>query len=131
MAAFYGVIHKENDTYGLSFPDLPGCVTAASSLEELQVMAAEALKLHLEGMEDDGEPIPVPSSYQDVTRVEAASYGVTLICVQDRQKKVRVNISLSEQDLELIDVAASREGVDRSGFLVRAAKKIALGECRF
>lgn len=53
-----GIIHRENAIYGISFPDLPGCVSAADSLLEILDMGAEALSLHLEGMLDDGDPIP-------------------------------------------------------------------------
>ena len=44
------VIHKDRDSdYGVTVPDLPGCFSAASTLEESMTMAAEAIALHLEG----------------------------------------------------------------------------------
>ena len=52
------LIHKENNAYGISFPDLPGCISAADSRDELLTNAQEALSLHLWGMADDGETIP-------------------------------------------------------------------------
>jgi predicted RNase H-like HicB family nuclease len=50
-----------NNSIGITFPDLPGCVSNASSLEEAAKCAKEALSLHLCGMEEDGCEIPAPS----------------------------------------------------------------------
>ncbi len=52
------VIHRENGAWGISFPDLPGCVSAADSRDELLANAQEALALHLWGMADTGERLP-------------------------------------------------------------------------
>ncbi|MBZ4662818.1 MAG: hypothetical protein JG776_500 [Caloramator sp.] len=48
----------ENGGYFVSFPDLPGCITEGSTLEEAIYMAKDALELHLYGMEEDNEQIP-------------------------------------------------------------------------
>ena len=53
-----GVVHREASIFGVSFPELPGCVSAGDSLADMLVMAAEALSMHLETMVDDGEPLP-------------------------------------------------------------------------
>lgn len=47
--------------YTVTFPDLPGCVTEGSTVEEALAMARDALELHLYGMEEDGEVIPMPT----------------------------------------------------------------------
>jgi predicted RNase H-like HicB family nuclease len=48
---YIALIHKEADSdYGASFPDLPGCVTAGATIDEVLSMAKEALALHIEGM---------------------------------------------------------------------------------
>ena len=49
----------EDGSYGISFPDLPGCFSFADNLAEAEQMAAE---LHVYGMEKDGEAIPEPST---------------------------------------------------------------------
>ncbi|MBD5089244.1 MAG: HicB family protein [Clostridiales bacterium] len=51
----------EDGSYGVSFPDLPGCFSFGESLTEAGQMAAEAASLHVYGMECDGEEIPTPS----------------------------------------------------------------------
>lgn len=128
MAVYFAVIHKDaTSDYGISFPDLPGCVSAASSLEELDIMGREALKLHIEGMLEDKESLPTPSDYQSVYEQSAADagfVGVTLVAVKPRTKRVRVNISLPEDDLKHIDALAQQYGLDRSGFMLFAAKNM-------
>lgn len=47
--------------YTVTFPDLPGCVTEGETLEEALHMAKEALELHLYGMEEDHDHVPLPS----------------------------------------------------------------------
>lgn len=51
----------EDGSYSISFPDLPGCFSYGNNLTEAQRMAFEAASLHVYGMEQDGEEIPVPS----------------------------------------------------------------------
>ena len=64
---YIALIHKDSKSdYGVSFPDLPGLVTAGSSLDEARRMAEEALAFHLEGLMEDGEAIPAPSSLERV-----------------------------------------------------------------
>ena len=67
MRQYIALIHKDADSdFGVSFPDLPGCVTAGATLDEARDMAEEALALHIEGLEQDGEAIPEPSSLEAV-----------------------------------------------------------------
>lgn len=61
--AYSGLLHKNPESdYGVSFPDLPGCISAGRTVEEAREMASEALALHLEALEVYGEEIPKPSS---------------------------------------------------------------------
>lgn len=68
MAPMYvALIHKDADSdYGVSFPDLPGCISAGSTIDEARAMAAEALALHLRGLAEDGEAIPAPSALEAI-----------------------------------------------------------------
>ena len=52
----------EDGSYGISFPDLPGCFSFADNLMEATQMATEAASLHVYNMELDGEIIPTPST---------------------------------------------------------------------
>jgi predicted RNase H-like HicB family nuclease len=125
MRQYIALIRKDaGSDFGVSFPDLPGCVTAGSSLDEARDMAAEALALHLEGMAEDDEAIPEPSSLEAVMMDTINRDGVAiLVPAPDRPvKSVRINITLPEDVLEEIDRYAESRGLTRSGFLARAAK---------
>ncbi len=66
MRSYIGLIHKDADSdFGVSFPDFPGVITAGTTLDDARAMAQEALALHIEGMAEDGEAIPEPSSLED------------------------------------------------------------------
>lgn len=66
------VVEKGPSSYGAYVPDLPGCVAAANSKAEVLTLIKEAIEFHLEGMKEDGQPIPSPASTSEVIEVEAA-----------------------------------------------------------
>jgi len=126
MSSFIALIHKEaKSDYGVSFPDLPGCITAGRTLDEARALAAEALAFHLEGMITDGEPIPEPSSLSGIMADTVNKDGVAILvdAPQQTPKSVRVNITLPDDLLQSIDRYAAEKGLTRSGFLARAAQK--------
>ena len=55
------IIEKGERNYSAYFPDLPGCIATAKTLEELKQRMREALELHLRGLREEGVPIPEPS----------------------------------------------------------------------
>ena len=131
---YIALVHKEADSaYGVSFPDLPGCVTAGDSFEEAMANAIEALGLHVEGIREDGAEIPAPSRYEAIMAAEdpwwqtedATLTAVPLI--EDRARKVRVNINLNVDLLDAIDQRAKARGLTRSAFLASAAIRELVG----
>ena len=56
------VIEQAAGNYSAYVPDLPGCVTTGATLEETERNMQEAIAFHLEGMREDGLPIPTPST---------------------------------------------------------------------
>ncbi len=56
------VIEKGPTSYGAYVPDLPGCVAVATTAAEVRKLIAEAVQLHLEGLREDGLPIPDPAT---------------------------------------------------------------------
>ncbi len=127
MRHYIALIHKDPQSdYGVSFPDFPGCVTAGADLDEARAMAVEALALHVEGMIEDGEAIPAPSTIEEVMAgAENRDGVVTLIVLQDQARRaVRANITFAEDVLNEIDAFAEAHGYTRSGFLAVAAKKV-------
>jgi len=106
--------------YGVDFPDFPGCVTAGLTVDEARRMAAEALQFHVEGMMEDREPVPEPSSLEAVMthadNRDAVAFLVDLAA--GPAALVQVNILLPESLLAAID----RTTTDRSRFLAEAAR---------
>lgn len=60
------IFHYEGNLIGVTFPDLPGCVSCGDTETEALEMAGEALGLHLYGMERDEDTIPTPTALRDV-----------------------------------------------------------------
>lgn len=59
----YLVVIEEGPTsFGAYVPDLPGCVAAAETREEVEQLISEAVAFHIEGLRDTGEPVPAPHS---------------------------------------------------------------------
>lgn len=59
----------EGDTWGAYIPDLPGCVAAGSSYEEVNQLIHEAIELHLEDMRATGQTIPQPTTFSELVEV--------------------------------------------------------------
>lgn len=58
----YAVLYEKTSTgYSAHVPDLPGCIATGRTLEETEKRMREAIEMHLEGMREDGEPIPEPT----------------------------------------------------------------------
>ncbi len=64
--SFIAVVYTDDDGVSVEFPDLPGCLPCAESIDEAVENAREALGLHLWGMEQDGEAIPEPSTIKEI-----------------------------------------------------------------
>lgn len=60
MRRFLVIIERAGDNYSAYSPDLPGCVATGDTREETERNMHEALRIHVEGMVEDGEPIPAP-----------------------------------------------------------------------
>lgn len=65
------VIEKAEGNYSAYVPDLPGCVSTGATVEETENAIREAIAFHLDGMREDGTPIPTPSSHVEYVDVAA------------------------------------------------------------
>lgn len=113
-------------TYGVTFPDFPGCATVGDSLEEAKAQAAEALALHIEGMREDGEGIPDPMSLDEAKEHEFAVRAQAFLLVEApslEEPMVRVNITAPKAALERIDRYAAGLGMTRSALLIQSARQ--------
>ena len=123
MQTFFALVHKDSDSaYGVTFPDLPGCFSAADSLDQLVSNACEALELWF----DDAEDVDPRAADEIAAEVaDDLAQGAFLLAVPrvtNAGKTVRVNLSLDRGVLDAIDTAAAQRKLTRSAFLVEAAR---------
>jgi predicted RNase H-like HicB family nuclease len=128
------IIHKSVGTYGVSFPDLPGCIAAGTTEQEALTNAAAAVAFHIEHMSDHGDVLPMPRAL-DQLRADpefAADFdghvAVALVPYTPPGKTVRINITIDEHLLAAIDRAAKDSGSTRSGLLAEAARRKIIGQ---
>lgn len=67
------VIEDAGANYSVYVPDLPGCVSTGDSVDEALANISEAIVLHIEGLREDGEPIPPPSTIGGEVKVDVAA----------------------------------------------------------
>ena len=121
---YVAVIDKDpGSAYGVSFPEVPGCWSAADSFDDVVPNAVEALSLFFE----DSEP-PPPRGIEAVREQVAGSLAAGSVLmmipyVRDRKRVVRVNLSLEKGFLDTLDEAASMRGMTRSAFVRKAAER--------
>ena len=63
------VIEKAENNYSAYVPDLPGCIATGTTVEEAEQLIREAIEFHLTGLQEDGVPIPQPSSQVEYIEV--------------------------------------------------------------
>jgi predicted RNase H-like HicB family nuclease len=119
------IIHKDTDSdYGVTFPDISGCFSAGTTIEEAINNAQEAAECHIEGMLIDSEPIPTPSNI-DLHKVNPDfKNGVWALVEIDISKlslkSKRINITMPERLIRVVDQYAKKSGSSRSGLLAQA-----------
>ena len=130
MLTYYpAVIHKDNDSdFGVTVPDLPGCFSAGTSMEDALQQIKEAIECHLEGILLDGEPIPSPTlDYTVLAESKDYEGGIWHLIEIDLNKldtrTKRVNITIPERLLTKMDRYVKKHRLDsRSGFIAQAAE---------
>lgn len=66
------IVEKGTDSFGAHVPDLPGCIAVADTKQEVLELIQEAIEFHLEGLREDGQPIPPATSSVEYVDVQAA-----------------------------------------------------------
>ena len=119
----------DKDGYSVVFPDLPGCFSAGDDYDDAYRMAHEALAFHLEGLAEEGMPIPEPRAFEKIKaewedwkewEKEYPFLVVPIAVLPAGEKSVRVNIMLPEGTLHRIDAVSK----NRSAFLATAAERL-------
>ena len=124
---FVVAIHKDTDSsYGVTVPDLPGCISSGDTLDEAFDQAREAIKGHIETLLMTSQHVPKMRPLQEhqaqVDFQDALCWGfVDVDLASIPSQGVRVNIMLPSGLLSTIDEHSKLEGETRSGFLAKAA----------
>lgn len=71
MKRYAIVVEKAKSNYAAYVPDLPGCVATGTTVEETERRIREAIEIHIEGLREDGLPVPKPSSRVDYVEISA------------------------------------------------------------
>jgi predicted RNase H-like HicB family nuclease len=118
-------IHKDpKSLYGVTVPDLPGCFSSGRTFDEAIDSAKEAIELHLEGIIEDGGPIPDGTEIEKLWRDKRYAGGtwasVSIDPAKLPLKAARINITMPKRILEAVDRYAAEHGETRSGLLLKA-----------
>ena len=130
MTQFVGVADKQPESaWGIWFPDVPGCTSAADSFDDLFPNACQALEFHLEDTD-----VPVPRSAEEIMTLQEVrddlAGGAVLLMVpllRAENRKVRMNVTGNAYLVGAIDDAARQRGITRSAFLMQAARREIMG----
>ena len=71
MRRYAIVVEKAESNYAAYVPDLPGCVATGETVEATERLLREAIEVHVEGLREDGLPVPEPSSVVDYLEIPA------------------------------------------------------------
>lgn len=129
MTHYIGIVHKDEDSsYGIAFPDLPGCFSAGEDLADLERNAIEAIELFLDG--EDASNFPASDLVAVHAGLDAEDRDALLLAVpflRSGGRTVRVNFTVDAATLSAIDEEAKRRKLSRSAFLVSAAHNEMVG----
>ena len=108
--------------HGVTFPDFPGCFSAADNWNDLPTTIQEAVEAHFHGEPD---AVPPPTALEKLSADPQYQGGVWLLADVDLTRidtrPVRLNVSLPSNLVQQIDTWASEHHLTRSGFLAKAA----------
>ena len=65
------VIEQGQESFGAYVPDLPGCIAVGDTRQEVMTLIQEAIEFHLEGLKNDGAPVPQPHSSSEFVEIHA------------------------------------------------------------
>jgi predicted RNase H-like HicB family nuclease len=124
MQTYIAVVNKDADSaFGLWFPDVAGCFSAADEDGDIIRNAIEALTLHLDGIErPTARGVDKIAQAPDVAdALQSGAYLLAIPFVTTQRRAVRINLSLDKGMVDAIDTAADLRGLTRSAFVAEAA----------
>ena len=130
MKTYIAYVYKDpNSSFGVSFPDLPGCYGAGETYDEAIENAKISLREYASALADDGEDMPKPRTHGELVadtsvaiEFDKAAFLIEVPVITVGMKR-RVNVSMDDRMLAAIDRACELAGVNRSAFLAEAARE--------
>lgn len=134
VSYYVAIVDGAGDTWGIRFPDFPGCCGGGETPDGAIADATSALREFAADMARDGEAFPAPRSLADIIADPEAAFdpasGETAVMIPlllDTARTVRANLSIDAGLLAQIDAEAARRGLTRSAFLASAAMEKIIG----
>ena len=124
MVHYVAIIERAAEGFGVYFPDVPGCTSAGATPQEAATNAEAALEGHLTLALEHHEALPAASDIDGLPRdPEVDEVARVLVRFDVPERSVRVNITLPEDLLQVIDRYAKGHGFTRSGLLAQAVRE--------
>lgn len=128
MKTYIAYVYKDpNSSFGVSFPDLPGCFGAGESYDEAIESAKKSLREYALAIEEDGGDMPKPRTHGELAgdaaefiEMRNAAFIIEVPVITAGQKR-RVNVSIDGRVLDAIDKVCASMGANRSAFLSEIA----------
>jgi predicted RNase H-like HicB family nuclease len=131
MHRYIALIDGEAGAFGVSFPDLPGCVAMAPTIDEAILRAADALREFDADVAAASSAIPPPTAAEQLREAPevaaALRDGATLVSVplvRETARSVKANLSINAGVLAALDAEASRRGLTRSALVEAMARRL-------
>ncbi len=122
MRQFIAVVDKDPDSsFGVWFPDVQGCFSAADKEKDIIPNAIESLILHLDGLDIPLARDIVTISHEVKDDLARGAFLMSIPLVTMAHKQVRANISMDKGMLDAIDIAAAERKLTRSAFIAEAS----------
>lgn len=122
MKTYLALVEKDTDSaFGVRFPDLPGCFSAADDEQHILPNAIEALDLWFEDAPDAQPRALGEIAAECAAELAAGAFLIAVPHIRRSTRQRRVNVSMDAGTLDAVDTAAGQLGLTRSGFLAMAA----------
>ena len=130
MARYIALIDGKAGSYGVIFPDLPGCAAMGKTTDDALANAADALRDWVEVTEESGAKVPRPRALEtlrrdkDVKAALASGAGIAMVpLVRETGTPVKANLSIDSGVLAALDEEAERRKLTRSAFIELLARE--------
>lgn len=126
MIRYVGILDGKGRNWGVTLPDIAGCVGAGATPDEAIESATIALREVAAHRRSGGFALPHPSSLETILKLEECGTNPTLVMIPlllDSGRTVRANLTFDAGLLDAIDKAAALRGLTRSSFLASAARE--------